>query len=242
MTLVVSTASARGISVVTDRAVSRRTGTALELYSAQKGWYSAKANIALAFWGNATLPDGQALERWAERFVNDVTEHDTPASVAGRLASELNPMLERLTAHWSKMRRGVHVSGYEGDLPVIFHVHTGDPRGFHHALEVHRDFPDVHVGSAETYRAHLAGGGFVQLRNGQHELFATVAQLSTELQSELSTILRTPVPAQTLRGQALFDEALVRFAAGILKSADQHQVVSDLVDIITFTADGKTPT
>ncbi len=238
MTLVVTTVSAFGITVVGDRAVTRRTDSGVELLKARKIWYSPEANVALAFWGNANLPGDESLEDWARRFVANIQIHDSVASVCERLVSTLNPELESLGKPWLDLRRGIHVSGYENDLPVIFHVHTGDPHVLHHPLKVHRDFPDIYSGGPEKYRQHLAGNGHVQLRNGYYSLFATLAQTVFESRADLTALLKQPVPANSLAGQAAFDEALVRLAAGILKSAQLHQSVSADVNVVAFTPRG----
>lgn len=239
MTLVVTTASAKGITVVGDRAVTRQSNSGVEIIEARKVWYSPKANVALAFWGNANLPNGESLEDWACRFVANIKNTDTVSTISDRLVSTLNPELELLGRPWSHLRRGIHVSGFENGLPVIFHVHTGDPRAFHHALEVHRDYPDIYAGGIECYRQHLEIGGFVQLRNGYYELFATLARMVFESQKDLSSLLGVPVPASTLLGQAAFDEALVRLAGGLLKSAQLTQSVSTEPDVIVFTPQGE---
>ena len=172
--------------------------------------------------------------------MDKIKTNDTVATVSELLVSTLNPELESLGRPWSYLRRGIHVSGYENGLPVIFHVHTGDPRAFHHALEVHRDYPDIHGGGLEPYRQHLAIGGFAQLRNGYYGLFATLARTAFESQEELSSLLGVPVPAPTIRGQAAFDEALVRLAGGLLKSAQLPQSVGTEPDVIAFTSQGET--
>lgn len=238
MTLVVTTASAVGITVVGDRAVTRRSVRGVEILAAKKVWYAPQANVALAFWGNANLPGDESLEDWARRFVAKIQPHDSVAAVCERLVSTLNPELESLGKPWSYLRRGIHVSGYENDLPVIFHVHTGDPRAFYHSLEVHRDYPDLHGGGPEKYRHHLDSGGLVQLRNGYYDLFATLAQAVFESRADLSALLERQVPAPSLNGQAAFDEALVRLAAGILKSAQLPQSVSIDLDVVSFTSRG----
>ncbi len=241
MTLVVTSASAFGITVVGDRAVTRRSDSGVEILAAKKVWYSPEANVALAFWGNANLSGDESLEEWARRFVSNIQSHDSVASVCERLVSTLNPELESLGNSWSYLRREIHVSGYENDLPVIFHVHTGDPREFHHSLEVHRDYPDIHGGGPEKYRQHLDNGGLVQLRNGYYGLFATLAQVVFESRADLSALLERQVPAPSQNGQAAFDEALVRLAAGILKSAQLPQSVGTDLDVVSFTSRGLAP-
>jgi hypothetical protein len=238
MTLVVTSASAQGITVVGDRAVTRQSKSGVEILKSKKVWYAREANVALAFWGNANLPGGQSLEDWASRFVTSISETDSVSSVCERLVSKLNPALESLGMSWPSLRRGVHVSGYENDVPVIFHVHTGDPKVFHHSLEVHRDYPDIYGGGLARYRQLLADGGLAQLRNGYYELFVTLAQAAFDAREALSTILGVPVPAPSLPGQAAFDEAIVRLSAGMLKSAQLPQHVGEDLDVIAFTSKG----
>ena len=239
MTLVVTTASELGITVVGDRAVTRSSSLGLEILEARKVWYSKKANIALAFWGNANLPGGKSLQDWARQFTDTINRRDTVSEVCDRLADTLNLELECLGKEWWEMRRGIHVSGYENGVPVIFHVHTGDPQLFHHSLEVHRDYPDVHVGDAEEYRRRLGHSEFFQLRNGYFGLFEILAKGVFESGDELSKLLKKPIPARSLEGQAAFDEALVRLAAGILKAAQLPQSVSPRLDTIAFTSQGR---
>jgi hypothetical protein len=239
MTLVVTTASARGITVVGDRAVTRRTESGDQVFEARKVWYSPAANAALAFWGNVNLPADESFEDWARRFVAGIRSRETVESICERLVAMLNPQLEHLGKSWSFLRRGIHVSGYDGDLPIIFHVHTGDPKAFHHALEVHRDYPDIHAGGRERYRHLLDKGALAQLRNGYYELFASLAKRAFESRTELSAILAAPVPSPTLAGQAAFDEALVRFAADILKSTDLTRSIGTKLDVLAFTAEGQ---
>lgn len=241
MTLVVTTASARGITVVGDRAVTRRSDSRIQILEAQKVWYAQEANIALAFWGNTNLPCNQSLEDWARRFVMAIRANDSVAGVCERLVRELNPALESLGKSWSDLRRGIQVSGFENQLPVIFHVHTGDPKAFHHSLEFHRDYPDIHGGGIDQYRALLESGGLAQLRNGYYELFATLAQAAFNSRAALASVLGSPVPALSLEGQAAFDEALVSLAAGILKSAQLPQSVGTRLDVIAFTQRGLVP-
>lgn len=237
MTIVVTTASRLGITVVGDRAITRPESDGPQIFHAKKVWYSPAANVALAFWGNAYCP-GTSLEQWAGQFTASIERAETASSVAQRLADSMNATLEPTGRLWSDLRRGVHVSGYENALPVVLHVHTGDPNIVHHALRVHRDFPDIHGGGPENHRRNLDAGARVQLRNGAHELFVTVAILAEESRPQLSRFLRAPVPAPTLSGQASFDAAIVRFAAEVIRSSNQPQIVSTELDVVAFTDTG----
>jgi hypothetical protein len=237
MTIVVTTASRLGITVVGDRAITRPESNGPQIFHGKKVWYSPAANVALAFWGNVYYP-GTSLEEWAGQFTASIKTSETVFSIAQRLADNMNAALEPTGRLWSDLRRGVHVSGYENALPVILHVHTGDPKIVNHELRVHRDFPDIHGGGPENYRLNLDAGARVQLRNGAHELFVTVAILAEESRPQLSLFLRTPVPAPTLSGQASFDAAIVRFAAEIITSSNLPPTVSTELDVVAFTDAG----
>jgi hypothetical protein len=70
MTIVVTTASKYGISVVGDRAVSRRKGSDTPTVladEATKIHYSADSNMALACWGNTHFA-GQDYGRWISEW------------------------------------------------------------------------------------------------------------------------------------------------------------------------------
>jgi hypothetical protein len=245
MTLVVSTVSQRGITVVADCAVSRLSLDAPPVVlpeTAEKIIYSSAANIAFAFWGK-TFFGGTDYFVWA----NDVVQKEVTAGtslidasdlLAERINEQLAPFASKLHG-WGELRRGVHVSGYVDGLPCIYHVHTGASHDANHSLRVHRDFPDVHGGGADAHRQSLLEGKRAQLFNGFHELFGTLGESFGPLRSRLEKDFGVKIPAPTLRGQLELDRTLVRLAGGLLRAADRAPQVSVEVSDVAFTADGR---
>src|SRR4051812_34124315 len=117
MTLVVTTASRFGISLVGDRAVSRRVDNNLPTVAereTRKVFHSATANIALACWGNTDFP-GVDYFTWVNNFVNDdiqegMSVRDVATFLGERLTTQLRPLSDERHS-WSSLRRGIHVSG-----------------------------------------------------------------------------------------------------------------------------------
>jgi hypothetical protein len=239
MTIVVTTASQHGITVVGDKAETLHDGRVFN--TARKVYYAAAANVSLAFWGNARMPGG-TLGAWAEQFVARVTAVDSLEDVGTRLARELTSALSP-PPHgvWHSSRRGVHVAGYSGGVPCIYHVHTGDPNHGEHEPRLYRDFPDLFGGPPDAYLASMTAGGRVQLRNGHYSLYGTVSEMFGSFASELEEEIGSPVPAPTIQGQLALDRAIVRFAANLLAAANTPQRVSEEVDCVAFTAHGLVP-
>jgi len=238
MTLVVTTASKRGITVVGDRASAIDINGRVEFATATKVRYSPKARMAFAFWGKADFPQGQSYEKWAEDFVSSLEEGVSVKVASERLAESLNEILESMGRYWYQQRRGIHVSGYQDDLPVIYHVHTGDPNAYHHRLMAYPDVPDIQFGDLGTYRRHLETGGYVQLRNGFYELFAAFADNIYENRDELTQMLKSTFPAPSLRGQATLDETVVRMVNGLMRAAELPERVGVEIDVIAFDQHG----
>ena len=244
MTLVISTASSHGITVVGDRAISQRVDSgplAVLATPAEKLFYSDSANLAFACWGSAAF-DGESYEQWLRRFVNTIASGTSLAEASDELASQLNSRLNSLAARlhgWADLHRGIHVSGYVDDLPCIYHVHTGDPNIAHHPLRVYRDFPDIYAEGDENYRRTLASGKYAQIFNGFHELYGTVGGKVGELRDELQRQFDVIIPAPSLRGQLELSRALVRFAGGLLRAADRAPQVSLEITDVAFTQAGR---
>lgn len=100
-------------------------------------------------------------------------------------------------------------------------------------------FADVHGGGESAYRGLIDSGGRAQLRNGCHDVFASVAGVVRALKTSLESEYDVVIPAPTLRGQVALDKAVVRLAAGLLASAEVVQAVSEEVDTIAFGPDGR---
>src|SRR6266581_666676 len=156
MTLVVSEVSERfGCVVVGDSAVT--IGTKV-LHGAEKVHYSTDANIGFAIWGNACLA-GQRLDMIISSFVTSLGETATPRSAGRDLAEILKNAGQKDGRNWKDLRGGVQICGYEGSLPVLFHVHTGhEPPAPQGPFQLYEDYSDVRK--------------FCHLRNGYYKMFA----------------------------------------------------------------------
>jgi hypothetical protein len=239
MTIVVTTASTLGITVVGDRALTRRVpGQAPQFKEVTKVYFATQANISFAFWGRVNIP-GQEFGSWAQGFVSGLAPQTTLRTATELLANELRGLLEPVTKSWGIQRRGVHVAGFVDGVPHIYHVHTGDPQIAHHPPRAYFDFPHEHTSGDGEYQEALASGKRAQLRNGQPGLFVRVAASFEHLRSQLEEEFGVRIPAPTLAAQLAMDRAFVRFAAGMLAAADQEPTVSEEVDCLAFTATGR---
>jgi hypothetical protein len=236
MTLVVTTVSRNGITLVGDRAVSEKRDETVRVIDkeARKVFHSAAANIGFAAWGSVTFP-GNSYGQWLSDFVDALPAATSLSDAADLLASELNaqlgPIAERKHG-WADLRRGIHVSGYVADLPCVYHVHTGDPNIANHELRVHYDFPVIHGGGEDEYARRLRAGVRFQLFNGFHELFGKVGESLAPLRTRLEEEYGVPIPAPSLRGQIEFDRTCLRLVAGLLRAAERVPAVSvELFDL-----------
>lgn len=242
MTIVVTTASRYGITVVGDKAQTSRRGQTREVRNdARKVHYSAVANVSLAFWGDARMPLG-SLDSWAATFVETLTAADSVETTGRRLEAELSSVLEPLPKRgWYDVRRGVHVAGFIDGLPHIYHVHTGDPRQGEHAPSLRQDFPVDHMPSLDDYRQHLADGRCAQLRNGEFALFGNTFDWLREYRIKREHIDGLTLPSPDLRVQLAIDAAVVRLTSKILAAKGPTPSVSKEVDCLAFTASGLVP-
>jgi hypothetical protein len=238
MTIVVTTASQFGITVVGDRALSSmdRAGT-VSVRPIRKVYYSAAANVSFAFWGSASVPSGD-MGAWMQDFVARVSSDEPLDSIGNRLAAELEAAAIAMSRPPSDLRRGVHLGGFVGAVPHLYHVHTGSPATGVHAPKLLRDFPFEHVGDEAMYAADLRGGSRAQLRNGMPTLFGLVADSLDQLRLQLAQDAGVQIPAPTLLGQLAVDRALVRFAANLLAASDNPPTVSEEVDCLAFNSAG----
>src|SRR5689334_20612944 len=150
MTLVVTSVSALGVSVVGDKAASFPVGAeTFATPTATKVYYSAPLNMSFAIWGSAASP-GVSYEQWFADLVLNGLPSDAGLDVVSQtIAREINSLLAPLKTSWAELRRGIHVGGYESGVPCIYHVHTGAPSASQHELRVFRDFPDIHGGGLD---------------------------------------------------------------------------------------------
>jgi hypothetical protein len=231
MTLVVTTATARGITVVGDKAESQGLGDEkLVIPNSTKIFYSPAANISFAVWGNAEWPnDIGPYTDWFKKSIVDTLPKGTKLEEAGGIICDrVNPILEQMGGgDYSSLRRGIHLAGYVDFVPRVYHVHTGDhplpaPQ---HELRLHRDYPDIHV-KADTdeermrvYRYALRHGPLPQLRNGRHDVMGVVLTSIDNVVRTFERVYHVTVPAPTLAAQLAYDAAIVTFSAGLMIAA-----------------------
>ncbi len=121
MTLVITEVSnAFGCVVVGDTAVT--IDGAKIVLGAEKIHYSTEANIGFSIWGNACLSK-RRTDRLLASFVAQLTRTASPRSAGVELAAFLNSECRRDGRSWEALRGGLHMCGYEGSVPVLFHVH-----------------------------------------------------------------------------------------------------------------------
>ena len=123
MTLVVSDISRHGIVIVGDSAIT--TGGGAAQGGAAKVHYSPAANVGFATWGDARVGDIY-MDEWLSDFAENHIPKSTSVEKVGQLLVDtLNPLMATNGRTWDDMRRGSHVAGYRGKVPVLFHVHSG---------------------------------------------------------------------------------------------------------------------
>lgn len=221
MTLVVSEVSERfGCIVVGDSAVT--IGTKV-LHGAEKVHYSTDATIGFAIWGNACLA-GQRLDMIISSFVSSLGRTATPRSAGRDLAALLTREGEKDGRDWNALRGGIHICGYEGNLPVLFHVHTGDdppaPQG---PFQLHEDFPDGRDGC--------------HLRNGYYQMFASLFNGMQQYAEGLNR-LGFKWPNEAIEDRVSYYTIMVETVARTLDAAGRVPSVGGSVSAFAFNRDG----
>lgn len=136
MSIVATAASAHGITVIADRRFTRSAPTKenprnREYREGKKLFYSPNANIAFVVWGTIFVERNgliePTLDSLIDKFSNDLTSNDDIQAVVRAVKSLLDENYADYENEKTLDRRGVHVSGFDGERPVIYHVHSGDP-------------------------------------------------------------------------------------------------------------------
>ncbi len=238
MTLVVTSVSKNGVTVVGDKAASWPHGQqTASSPSATKVFVSEAARISVALWGSARWPGG-GYESWVASYVQGLDRGHDLGRAAQDFASQAN--LRLAGGDSDEDRRGAHFAGFVGETPHLYHVHTGVEGEPQHELRVFRDYPDVHCGSVEEYRQVLASGGIIMLRNGRYDLHELVGGARLQaIQRDFEKQYGSQLPAPSLEGELLLSAALVRFAAGLVIAAGAVPTVSEQVDGFAFSASGR---
>src|SRR5688572_28729252 len=140
MTLVVTTVSKNGITVVGDKAATWPHGDGIATnVNERKIFLSRVARISVAIWGSTRWPGGKYSE-WVGEFVETITREEPLSVTAERFCSDANSRLHE--GFGDHDRRGAHFAGFVGGVPHIYHVHTGKEDKPQHELTLFRDYPD----------------------------------------------------------------------------------------------------
>lgn len=228
MTLVVTEVSeAFGCVVVGDTAVTIRRPnrpTPEVVLGAEKVHYSPEANIGFAIWGNACL-SGQRIDALIGEFASSLARTASPRSAGRDLAAILTRAGQNDGRSWVELRGGVHVCGYQEDVPVLFHVHTGhelpSPQG---PFELHEDFPD-------------ARGALYHLRNGYYPMFAPLFD-AMQLYGGSLNALGFHWPYETIDDRVSYFSMMVEIIARTLRAAGRLPSVGEQVSAFAFTRNG----
>lgn len=243
MTLVVTTVSRWGITVVGDRAETNEALGPEKVFAtpeARKVFFAKRLRVSLAFWGNAQWPGGDYDEWILNGLMPELERTASLRDIAQHVCDRVNDGMLELGGNFEKLRRGVHVAGFIDGLPHLYHCHMGEhPPKPQSAMQVHKDYPDIHGGGLEAYRARIKNGLPGQLRNGRHDLFNFIGESLEGLRESFEQLYKTPLPEPSLQGQLYFDIALVRFAAGLMRAAGKVPTVSDAVDWYAFDSAGE---
>jgi hypothetical protein len=221
MTLVVTEVSEKfGCVVVGDSAVT--IGTSLVL-GVEKVHYSDEARLGFAIWGNACLA-GQRVDELVSSFVSKLTATASPRSAGHDLAQFLSDEGTKDGRDWERLRGGVHLCGYQADLPVLFHVHTGhNPPARRERFQLYEDYPD-------------ASEGF-HLRNGYYQMFASLFE---GMQSYVSGLkeLKFGWPHEAVEHRVSYYSILVDTVAKTLVAAGRLPSVGAMVSALAFNRNG----
>jgi hypothetical protein len=222
MTLVITEVSERfGCVMVGDTAVTiDRTDVRL---GAEKIHYASRPNIGFALWGNACLM-GRRVDELLRAFVESLPETASPRSAGRDLADLLAQEGTQDGRSWEVLRGGVHLCGYQDDIPVLFHVHTGaDPPAPQGPHQLYEDVPDAGAGA--------------QLRNGYYRMFVPLFDGMQQYVTGLNQLGFT-WPLTSLDDRVSYYEILVQTVARTLLAAGRVPSVGQETAAIAFTRNG----
>ncbi|MEQ1748872.1 MAG: hypothetical protein ABL974_05585 [Prosthecobacter sp.] len=226
--------------MVGDSAVTRtdRFGNRTVVPDAVKVLYSDAANIGFAVWGRANIGNNR-LDYWLSDFIqNSLTSADSVMSAGQKLARELNSALNLQGSDWERHVKGIHVSGFESDTPVLYHVHCGTEKESPHELQLYTDFPQNQGLSLTAFNSMLEQGRSGHLRNGYHHHFGMLFEAIQPFTAGLRHVLGTEFPHPSLHGRLKYHELLVKTVAGVLEAANEHPGVNSQLSTIAFTKSG----
>jgi hypothetical protein len=222
MTLVVTEVSEKfGCVVVGDTAVTINKSKVV--LGADKVHYSEPANLGFSIWGNACV-SGHRVDELISSFVSQLTRAAYPRSAGHDLADLLASEGRKDGRTWSALRGGIHICGYEGSVPVLFHVHTGHgPTAPQGPFQLYEDFPD-------------ASSGF-HLRNGYYEMFGALFDGMQQYSAGLHA-LGFKWPEETIEDRVSYYSIMVNTVAETLKFAGRLASVGEMVSAFAFNRKG----
>jgi hypothetical protein len=239
MTLIVSDISAHGIIMVGDSAVTRKKVGQPEFYlsDAIKVQYCEKLNIGVSMWGYANLKSSR-MDYWLSSFLeNDTNNNDNIESVGERMVDKLNSEFSLTGKTFEDIVCGIHITGFKGELPCLYHIHRGHHNEPPHELRLYHDFPEDQRWSEAKFKS-LLQNGFIHLRNGYHPLFgplfANIHKFSIDLRSNFGITF----PSDSLSSRFDFYKLLIKFIADVLPISGLPPRVNSKLSAIAFTKDG----
>lgn len=226
MTLVITEVSERfGCVIVGDSAITiqKKDGTYDVQWGAEKVHYSTKATMGFAVWGNACLA-GKRIDKMISSFVSNLASSASPR-VAGRdLAALLVDEGKKDGRSWEDLRGGVHLCGYEGHLPVLFHVHTGaDPPNPQGPFKLYEDFADARSA--------------VHLRNGYYRMFGVLFDGMQNYAAGLQN-LGFKWPFEKVEDRVSYYSIMVDTISQTLRAAGKSPSVGGAISGLAFNRNG----
>jgi len=238
MTLVVSEASTFGIAMVGDSAITIvEPGRPPRIESgAAKVQYAPLANIGFAMWGDACVA-GRQMDNWLDEFIvaNDSKNADVE-SLGAILECELRSALKSESRSWNQMRRGLHIAGFIGGIPHIYHLHTGGDLTNQHEPTLFRDYPYGIQLSPEEFRDRLQAGP-CHVRNGYYQHFGALYE-SFQIYAQVLRQLGVDWPGQNLEDRCSFLTLQAEVVALTLQWSGRQKKVDDNISAIAFTPTG----
>lgn len=153
-----------------------------------------------------------------------LTSKASPRSAGRDLAALLSTKGCEDGRPWTSLRGGVHICGYEGRVPVLFHVHTGhNPPAPQGPFNLYEDFPDASQG--------------VHLRNGYYQMFGFLFDGMQNYAAGLHS-LGFSWPQQSVEDRVSYYEIMINTIAETLRAAGRVGAVGGKVSSFAFNRNG----
>jgi hypothetical protein len=177
------------------------------------------------------------MDSWLDSFI---ASHDSKTvdveSLGVALELELRSVLNAGTRTWNQMRRGLHVAGFIGEVPHIYHLHTGHNLANQHEPTLFRDYPYGIGLSPEQFREALRAGPS-HLRNGYYQHFGALYE-SFHIYSGVLRQIGINWPGDNLEDRCSYLSLQAEVVALTLEWSGRQQKVDDNISAIGFTPAG----